>query len=244
MKPPTLLFFLCLVISARVLGQFNDSTHYYIAFNGTGNINKTNGANAYLLNNGFKVSVREKKVTLNFNNGWLYGQQNAKLTNNDFSTSLDFNLNQKETGLYYWGLGNFLSSYSLKVVHQLQSGLGLAYTFYDNGRNHLNLSNGILFETSRIRLNDSTTEAYQTFRNSLRLNIKYSIGNTIVFEGLGFLQNSLQYKNDYIIKANSSLNFKINKWLSLNTTLKYNHLEKTNRENLLLSYGFKAESYF
>ncbi|RYE36719.1 MAG: DUF481 domain-containing protein [Sphingobacteriales bacterium] len=244
MKSIFLIIAFSIAASHFTFGQFNDSTHYYFTFNGSGNINKTQSSDAYVLNNGFKFSVRDKKVVLNFNSGWLYGKQNAKLTNNDYSSSLDFNLSQDETGLYYWGLGNYTTSYSLKIINQLQSGMGAAYTFVANDKHELNISNGIIYETSTIRLTDSTTESYQTFRNSLRLHFKYSIGKALVIDGLGFLQNSLNYKNDYIIKANSSLSFKINKWLSLNTVLRYNQIEKTQRQNLLLSYGFKAETYF
>lgn len=227
-----------------VWAQFNDSTHYYFTFNGSGNVNKTQSSKAYILNNGFKFSIRNKQTVFNFNNGWLYGRQNDKLTNNDYSAGFDFNLSQKKTGLYYWGLGSYTTSYSLKILNQLQSGIGTAYTFVATDRHELNISNGIIYETSTVRLSDSTKEAYQTFRNSLRLSFKYSIGKSIVLDGLGFLQNSLSDKDDYIIKANSSLAFKINKWLSLNTVLRYNQIEKTDRKNLLLSYGFKAETYF
>ena len=227
-----------------VFAQFNDSTHYYLTFNGSGNINKTQSSDSYILNNGFRFSVKDKKVVLNFNNSWLYGKQNDRLSNNDYSSGLDFNLSQEKTGLYYWGLGNYVTSYSLKVINQLQSGIGAAYTFFSNDKYELNISNGILYETSTIRLTDSTKESYQTFRNSLRLHFKYALGKSVMIDGLGFLQNSLNYRNDYIIRANSSLSFRINKWLSLNTVLKYNQIEKTQRQNLLLSYGFKAETYF
>lgn len=232
------------VLSNTVRAQFNDSTHYYLTFNGLGNFNKTQSSKAYVLNNGFKFSIRKKQTVLNFNNGWLYGRQNDKLTNNDYSAGLDFNLSQEKTGLYYWGLGSYTTSYSLKIINQLQSGIGAAYTFVATERHELNISNGIIYETSTVRLSDSTKNAYQTFRNSLRLSFKYSIGKSIVLDGLGFLQNSLNDKQDYIIKANSSLSFKINKWLSLNTVLRYNQIEKTDRQNLLLSYGFKAETFF
>ncbi|WP_207423723.1 DUF481 domain-containing protein [Desertivirga brevis] len=233
-----------LLLFVQAFAQFTDSTHYYLGFTGTGNINKTNSADSYILNNSFKFGVRERKVSLNFSNSWLYGKQDQKLSNNDFSTSLDFNLNQKKTGFYYWGLGNYTTSYSLKIINQMQTGLGLAYTFFDDGNNQLNLSNGILYEASKIRLTDTTSENYQTYRNSLRLFFKFSFGNAIVVDGLGFIQHSLNYSEDYVIRGSSSLSFKINKWLSLNTSLKYNQIAKTDRQNLLLSYGFKAEQFF
>jgi hypothetical protein len=39
-----------------------------------------------------KLNVRKKGMSLNFNNNWVYGQQDRELTNNDFSSSLDLNL--------------------------------------------------------------------------------------------------------------------------------------------------------
>ncbi len=223
--------------------QFKDSTHHFIAFNASGNINKTNTTDAYILNNSLKFSVRNKKAVLNFNNNWLYGKQNRQLSNNDYTASLDFNLYQKEPSPYYWGLANFTTSYSLKIVNQLQAGLGLAYNVVNSERIQLNISNGILFETSKLLVNDHN-EYYQTFRNSLRVFFKYSIKKIIVLDGTGFLQNSLNYKDDYIISTSSGFSVILNKYLSLNTSLKYNKLTKTRSENLILTYGFKAERYF
>lgn len=239
----TLLFLLLVSLSLSSYSQFNDSTHHFIAFNASGNVNKTNTTDAYILNNALKFSIRSKKMVLNFNNSWLYGKQNRQLSNNDYIASLDFNLYQKDASFYYWGLGNYTTSYSLKIINQLQSGLGLAYNIINTERAQLNISDGILYETSKLLVNERK-DYYQTFRNSLRIYFKYSLKNVIVLDGIGFLQNSLNYKDDYIINTSSGLSLILNKYLSLNTSLKYNKITKTRSENLILTYGFKAEKYF
>jgi hypothetical protein len=68
--------------------------------------------------------MKKKKTVFNFNNSWLYGRQDSILTNNDYSATLDFNLYQKNLNFYYWGLGNYNTSYSLKLLNQFQAGLG------------------------------------------------------------------------------------------------------------------------
>jgi len=238
-----ILLFFFLLFYVPSIAQFSDSTHYYIGLNASGNVNQTKDGDSYLLNNGFKFSVKKKKVQLNFNNSWLYGKQNKDLTNNDYAGGLDFNL-YREKKLYYWGLANYTTSHSLKILDQFQGGLGIAYPFINTEKNQLNISNGILYEMSRLYLNDTTLENYHTFRNSFRVIFKYSISSSIVFEGTGFLQNSLNYKDDYIIRANSSLSFKLRKWIAFTTSLNYNRHERTKRENILMSYGVRLEQFF
>ncbi|MXV52997.1 DUF481 domain-containing protein [Pedobacter sp. HMF7647] len=234
-------FILCHLLS---FAQFTDSTHYYVNFTLGGNINKTDDADSYLLNNALRFSVKKKRVTLNASNSWLYGNQDSRLTNNDYTATLDFNLYAKNTKLYYWGLGNYTTSYSLKINNQLQTGIGAAYNLVNNDNNYLNISDGILFETSDLFLDDSTRERYTTFRNSLRLSFKWTVKEIIVLSGTGFLQNSLQYKSDYIIKGNTALKIKLRKWLGLTSSLTYNHFARTNKENLLFTYGLTIEKYF
>ena len=240
-----LLVLLAAFASHCVYSQESDTTLHTISINATGNANKTNGGDSYILNNGLKLSIQRKEsIALNFNNAWLYGRNDSRLTNNDYTATFDVNLYRHIKGFYYWGLGNYTTSYSLKIVNQLQTGLGIAYNIIKTPDTQLNISDGILFETSRIKPSEETSAEYQTFRNSLRLTFKYTFIERVVADGTGFLQHSLNYKNDYIIRANASIGFKINKWLMLNTSLRYNKLERTKRENLLLSYGIRAEKSF
>lgn len=90
----SLLFFLFLSVSLPCFSQFNDSTSYVLNYNTGGSVNKTDDSKTYLLNNALRLGIRKKTVSLNFNNKWVYGKQNQQLTNNDFSSSLDFNLYQ------------------------------------------------------------------------------------------------------------------------------------------------------
>jgi hypothetical protein len=72
--------------------QFTDSTNYLVQYTSAGSINTTEENDAYLLNNALRLGIRKKTISLNFNNNWIYGKQNQQLTNNDFSSTLDFNL--------------------------------------------------------------------------------------------------------------------------------------------------------
>ncbi|WP_423146395.1 DUF481 domain-containing protein [Rubrolithibacter danxiaensis] len=235
---------ICIFYCPVAVAQFSDSTHYYLNASSSGNLNNTNTGHSYLLNNGLRFSIKKKKISLNASESWLYGKQDSNLTNNDFSSYLDFDFYPRSPKFYYWGLANYTTSYSLKINNQFQTGLGIAYNFIDRENLRLNLSDGILYESSDLYINGEERDIYHTFRNSLRLVFKWSIKEVLVFEGTGFLQNSLQYKNDYIIRANSSVSFKLNKWLSVGTTATYNRFERTTRENLLLSYGLILEKYF
>lgn len=224
--------------------QFNDSTHYHTSYASTGSINKTNDGSAYLLNNAFKFNIKNKHTTLNFNNGWVYGKSNSALTNNDFSSSLDFNLNTKAKHFYYWGLANYNTSYSLKINDQLLAGAGAAYTVIDQKNAMLNLSDGILYDLSNLYLSSTESDVYHTYRNSFRLNFRFTIYQILVVDGNNFLQSSLQTKSDYIVRSNTNLSVKIQKWLAFTTSFNYNRQNRTHSENVLLNYGLTVEKYF
>jgi len=240
------LFALILLLySMNATAQFNDSVTYMIKVAATGNLNRTNDGLTYLFNNSAQFSVKKKRFTLNSNNSWVYGNALNKLTNNDVVSTLDFNFYSKKfKNLYYWGLVNFTSSYSLKINEQLQNGLGLAYRFINQDGVMLSLSDGILFEHSNIIQEDNTELMYETFRNSLRLQFNYKYKELLTFTSQGFWQPSLSYGNDYIITANASLAIKIWKWMSLTTAVNYNRLSRTDKENLTFTYGIVAQRFF
>ena len=226
-----------------VFAQHSDST-YYINCTSTGTYNKTNINSSYLYNNLFKFSTKKKDVTLNSTNKWLYGEQNKELTNNDFSTSFDVDLRKTFPHFYYWGLLNYNSIYSLKINNQLQAGAGVAYNIVDKALLTINVSDGILYDYSDLILANNTRDVYGTPRNSLRLFIKWVIKDRLTFSGNGFLQNSLQYKSDYIIRSDVSAALKLKKWLSLTAVFSYNKMSRTQTYNLLMTYGFIIENYF
>ncbi len=237
-------FLILLLIPITAQCQFSDSVRHQIMYNGTGSINRTNDATAYLLNNTLRFSVREKTVRLNFNNNWVYGEQAGKLSNNDFISTLDFNLYKTFPHFYYWGLGNYTTSYSLKIENQVQAGLGAAYNIIDKEKGVLNFSDGLLYERSNIFTNDTVREEYHTFRNSLRIQFRYKYGELLGINGYGYLQNSLDDGDDYIIRTSLNLSLKIYKWVSLTTALTYNNVHRTRRENLLFTYGIVIDRFF
>jgi len=235
--------FFCL-LPFGLYAQYTDSTHYSVNYTTTGSINKTNDGTSYLLNNSAKFGIRKKTFSLNFSNSWMYGKQDEQLTNNDFSSSLDFNLYSSIPHFFYWGLANYNTSRSLKINNQLLAGAGVAYSIYDRKNAYLNVSDGILFDSSDLILEDDVRDVYQTYRNSLRVVVKFVIRDFIVLDNSTFFQPSLNRKEDYTFKSNSALSFKVSKWLSLTTAFNYNRVSRTDRENLLFSYGMSFERFF
>lgn len=239
-----LVFLLLLFSSVIVHSQFNDSIHHYVNYAATGIINKTNNGNSYVFNNALKYNISKKSIRLNSTNSWIYGEQQKRLTNNDFNSTLDFNLYKKNSHFYYWGLASYDKSYSLKINNRLQAGLGVAYNIVDTTTAFLNISDGILYENSNLKLTDSTNNYYSLFRNSFRLRYRFVIKEVIILDGTNFLQNALSDDNDYIIKSINSVSVKLRKWLNITAAATYNRNQKTNSENLLITFGVSAEKYF
>lgn len=227
-----------------LLAQYSDSVFYYVGFTSSGTFNKTNESNAYLFNNMLKMGVKKKDIALNSTNKFLYGQQDNVLTNKDISSAWDINLYKTFPHFYYWGLLNYNSTYSLKINNQLLAGVGLAYNIIDKKTLVVNISDGVIYDYSDINPTDSTHEVYGTPRNSLRVQIKWSIKDRVTFSGNSFLQNSLQNQNDYILKTDVSLSIKIRKWLSFTSAYSFNKMTRTKTENTFFTFGFTAERYF
>ncbi|TDH28112.1 DUF481 domain-containing protein [Segetibacter sp. 3557_3] len=239
----------CIILSSIISvsglkAQFNDSTFYHTSYSTTGIINKTNDVSSYVLTNAFRFNVSRNDVRLNANASWIYGSQQSRLTNNDFTSSLDFNLYKTLPHFYYWGLATYDKSFSLKIVERYQAGLGAAYNVFDKPDFALNISDGVLYENSNLKINDSTNNRYRVFRNSFRLRYRLVVKEVIVLNGTNLLQNALNANNDYIVNSVNSLSFKLRRWLSLTASSTYNRIQRTNRENLLLTFGFTAEKYF
>lgn len=239
-----MLLLACIFMFNKAFAQFNDTTHFHTSYASTGSINRTNNGSSYLLNNNFKFNYKKKYNTLNFNNSWVYGRSNGNLTNNDFSSSLDFNINPKTKHFYYWGLANYNTSYSLKINDQLLAGVGAAYDVIDKKNAMLNLSDGILYDLSDLRISTTENMLYDTYRNSLRLNFRFNIHDLVIIDGNNFLQNSLETKSDYIVRSTTNLSVKLRKWLAFTTSFSYNRVNRTHSENALLNYGLTLETYF
>lgn len=225
--------------------QFNDSTHHYIKYSTTGIVNKTNSANSFVLSNALRYSLKKNRTALNSNNSWVYGIQKKLVTNNDFNSTLDFNILHKDSSaFYYWGLLNYDISTSLNINSRIQSGLGVAYSFIDNNNWFVNLSTGFLYEHSNIQNTDDIKTQYSTTRLSARFRYRLALSSNIVLDGTHFYQPSLQYSNDYIIKSINTLTVKVRKWLGVTAAANYNKISYTNRENLIITFGFTAEDFF
>jgi hypothetical protein len=238
-----LLVTTCL-FSKQGYAQLNDSLQHYISYAATGILNKTNTSKSYLLSNVLRFNMKKKKISLNSTNSFIYGEQQNKITNRDLSSTFDCNVYSQLPRFYYWGLVNYDKSYSLKINNRLQTGLGIAYSIIDKPTVFLNISDGILYESSSLKKTDSTNDVYQTFRNSLRFRYKFVIKEIITLNGSNFFQNSLSDANDYIIQSTNSLSVKLRKWLSFTTAATYNKVQRTHRENLLVTFGLTAEKYF
>lgn len=237
--------FLSLLLSGfAAKAQFSDTTNYHVIYNSTGSVNRARDGSSYLLNNSLRFEIKKKAIALNASNSWVYGRSNDALTNNDYSSTVDFNLYKAIPHAYYWGLANYNTSYSLKINSQLLAGGGIAYSILDKPNTYLNISDGVLYDLSDINTSDTTRELYHTYRNSLRLQFHFLINNLITIDSGSFLQNSLTRNNDYIIRSTFGLGFKLNNWLNLNGSLSYNKISRTQSENFLLTYGLRVEKYF
>jgi len=224
--------------------QFTDSTTRLFKGDVGGSVNKTAEGSSYLLNNNLSFAVQKKRTVLNSSAAWLYGSSPEKLTNNDFTLSSNVNLYRHFTDFYYWGLVNYTTSYSLNIKSQGQAGIGIAYNFLNKPNIWLNVSNGMIGELSRIIENDSAIINYQTIRNSLRIQFTFKVGERFTFRTGNFFQPSLKYISDHIISSDTELTYQLWKELSLNTKLLYNKISRTEKENLIFTYGLEYQKYF
>ncbi len=95
--------------------QVEKPTSYHINYSSTAIANNNTDNSSFVTNNNLKFNVAKDNVYINTTNSWIYGSQTSGLTNNDFFSSLDFNLFHKPIKWYYWGIGSYEKSYSLKI---------------------------------------------------------------------------------------------------------------------------------
>jgi hypothetical protein len=229
-----------LLFHTRLSAQNPDTSVYHIRHNATGFLNKATNGNSYMINNNLRFNISKKHVSMNIVGGWIYGAQATGLTNNDYTAAMDFNLFKSAGRIYYWGLVTYDKSYSLKLTNRAQLGGGIGYTVVDNKDAYFVISDGPMYENSKLY--DETM--YSTVRNSFRLRYRFIIRKIIVIDGTNFHQQSVLDINDYIIKSNNTVSLKLNNWLSLSVAVNYNKLSATNKENLLCNFGFTFDRYF
>jgi hypothetical protein len=226
--------------------QFSDTVNYYVNFLGTGNLNRTNTTgSSYLLNNALQFQVNKKKFSINSMASHIYGKNPKSKTNDDFLGILNLDILKGVQKFYYWGLTSYEKSFSLKLDKRFQAGAGVGYTFINTDKTSLEISDGVLFETTDLSIPDSHGEtSYQTVRNSLRLKYRFIIKDIFRFDGIDFYQPSFSDGNDYILKLNANFSIKLYKWLNFTTSFNYNRQNVTSTENLFMSYGLSMEKYF
>lgn len=243
LKKITLLIF-PILYSQFSFSQFNDSVHHHFAFSSTGVYNKTKDQQSFVFNNAISFEANKKKITYTTGASWIYGNQNKQLTNNDFSAAANVDYLKDLHRLYYWALVNYDNSYSLKINYRFQTGVGIGYSIIKKPNFNLEGSDGFVFETSDLTDPNIGKDVYQTVRNSFRVKYQWFYNKTFSLEGTNFYQPSVIDFSDFILKLNNKLSVKLNKWLSVNAAMTYNKISRTNRENLLLTYGLTVENYY
>lgn len=243
-KKGSILFLFFLLIHT-VSAQYADTMTYHVKAQLAGVFNKTNTTKSFLANNGLQYNMSKERTSINWNGSWIYGKQNGGITNNDFSSIFDYNFFHKKKHAYVWGFAAYDKSYSLKIIDRIQAGAGLGYKLVDTKVLLLDLSDGIIYENSDLDQSaDLTARDIETFRNSLRLKYTFNYSTVLVLHGSNYWQQSVETRDDYIIKCYNTLNIKVRKWLSISVVMNYNKINITQRENFLLTYGLTFDKTF
>lgn len=224
--------------------QAQDSTSYYSYAGSSGTFTKTNDLKSFVINNVVKFTASRDRLSFQTSHNWVYGKQSDSKINDDISSVVELNLLKNERKLYYWSLGTFDKSYSLKIEHRFQVGAGVGYNFFQTPLLLLVLSDGFIYEDGNLTDADLGERNYNLWRNSLRLKYRWVISDILILDGSAFLQPSISTRHDTILKSSTTLSVKIKKWLSISSALNYNRITLTGRENLLVTYGVIFERFF
>lgn len=236
----TFLLFCCF----SCFSQFSDSARHFLGYTGTGIINNTEISHSYVFRNSLQAGLNRNNASASGSFTWVYGKLNKLKSNNDYEAALDVDYRIDSSRYKVWLLGTYDKSLSLKINKRLQVGSGLSYDVYKKNNNRLNISDGILYESSDLILPSNVNDVYHTWRNSLRLKFVIHIKEFLELSGTHFLQNSLSDKNDYNIRSQSAVAIKIFSWASFTTALNYNKINRLSRENFLLTIGVNLRKYF
>jgi hypothetical protein len=214
-----------------------DTIIWSVHASSTGSFSKTNDLRSFQLNNILRLGVTLGKFSIQNSDGWIYGEQANVKINNDYSSVLEGDWMKNVTKLYVWGLGTFDKSYSLKINYRYQVGAGPGFTAVRNDKITIIVSDGIMFERGDLIDPELGQITYSAWRNSFRVKYRWHITNVVTFDGTGFIQPSLSERHDNILRYSTTLSVKLRKWLSLTSSLTYNKLTRTERENLVFTYG-------
>jgi hypothetical protein len=238
------LFFLICIRMNVYAQQQSDSLYQYLNLTTTGTYNETEISRSYLFSNSLNYSIKKNKIKSDLQARWLFGKEQQQLTNNDLYNSFNLNWYKTFPNFNYWLLFNYNSIFSLKVNSQIQYGVGVAYDLIHRTYLNFNISDGLINEHSDIYLMDTLRTVYQVLRNSLRFQLKINLGDRFRFSSVSFLQSSLRDEDDYILKEESILSYKLKKWLSLTAKFTYDRMNRIGRENLFMTYGLTFEKQF
>ena len=234
--------FFCIIQSG--FSQFTDSARHFVGYSGTGIVNSTETTHSYVFRNNLQAGITGRNMSANGSFTWVYGKLNKVKSNNDYETAVDVDYRIDSNRFKVWLLGTYDKSLSLKINKRYQVGSGLSYDVFKQNNNRINLSDGLLYESSDLILPTNENDVYHTWRNSLRVKYVFHIKDIFEVSGIHFLQNSLSDKNDYNIRSQSALSVKVFKWVSITTAITYNKLNRLNRENFLLTIGVGMRKYF
>lgn len=224
--------------------QAQDSSSYYVYGGSTGTFTKTNDLRSFVINNAVKFTASRNRLSFQTSHSWVYGKQSESKINDDISSVVELNFLKDQHKLYYWSLGTFDRSYSLKIEHRFQVGAGVGYNFFQTPRLLLVLSDGFIYEDGNLTDAYLGERNYNLWRNSLRLKYRWVISDVFILDGSAFLQPSISTRHDTILKSSTTLSMKIKKWLSISSAVNYNKITLTGRENLLVTYGIILERFF
>jgi hypothetical protein len=231
-----------LIYSAN--GQFTDSARHFVGYSGTGIINNTETSHSHVFRNVFQAGFNYGSTSGNAMFGWVYGKLNKVRSNNDFESAVDIDYRIDSSKFKVWVLGTYDKSLSLKINQRLQAGSGVSYDVYRKGNNRLNISDGILYESSDLLLPGDVNDIYHTWRNSFRVKYTVHVKQLLQLSGTHFLQNSLSDGSDYNIRSQSALSVKVFSFVSFTTAVTYNKINRLDRQNFLLTVGLAMQKYF
>jgi hypothetical protein len=240
---------LVLIICGFIIGigaraQFTDSARHFVGYSGTGIINNTETTHSYVFRNIVQAGFNYGTTSGNASFGWVYGKLNKLRSNNDYESAVDLDYRIDSSKFKVWVLGTYDKSLSLKINKRVQAGSGLSYDIFKKNNSRLNISDGILYESSDLLLPGDVNDVYHTWRNSLRVKYTFHIKQLVQLSGIHFLQNSLSDGNDYNIRSQSALSVKIFSFVSFTTAVTYNKINRLDRENFLLTVGLAMQKYF
>src|SRR5690349_21039388 len=97
----------CILLFNRTMSQSPDSAKYSLHYAATGIINNTQSTSSHVFNQVLQTEFNKSKFAVTTFASWIYGRQNKKLSNNDFSSAVDLNYRFTNTRLVAWTLGTF-----------------------------------------------------------------------------------------------------------------------------------------